>query len=114
MATLQHRTTTRRRHWPRGTRETQLVLDALAPTFGLSFSYETHLIGGCAIDATGQPLPDETLAACRSADAILLGAVGGPKWSDPNEGYVLKEACWLCARRSDSMQTSDPSSFSLN
>jgi 3-isopropylmalate dehydrogenase len=44
------------------------------------FSYATHLIGGAAIDATGDPLPDATLKACQGADAVLLGAVGGPKW----------------------------------
>ena len=63
--------------------ETRLVLEELAPAFGLEFRFETHLMGGCAIDETGQPLPPETLAACRKADAVLLGAVGGPKWSDP-------------------------------
>jgi len=68
---------------PEVVHEARLVLDTIAPAFGLGFSYESHLIGGCAIDATGQPLPDETLAACRTANAILLGAVGGPKWSDP-------------------------------
>jgi len=47
------------------------------------FEFETHLIGGAAIDEGGAPLPEETLAACRAADAILLGAVGGPKWDDP-------------------------------
>ncbi len=56
------------------------VLDAVG-----AFEYESHLIGGAAIDAHGTPLPDETLAACRGADAVLLGAVGGPKWdtTDP-------------------------------
>ena len=68
---------------PEVVHETRPVLDALAPAFGFDFSYESHLIGGGAIDATGQPLPDETLSACRTASAILLGAVGGPKWSDP-------------------------------
>jgi 3-isopropylmalate dehydrogenase len=49
------------------------------------FTLEEHAVGGAAIDAHGAPLPDETLAACRSADAILLGAVGGPRWdsTDP-------------------------------
>ena len=69
---------------PEVVRETRLVLEELAPAFGLAFQFETHLMGGCAIDATGQPLPAETLVACRNANAILLGAVGGPKWSDPN------------------------------
>ncbi|VXB38598.1 3-isopropylmalate dehydrogenase [Luteimonas sp. 9C] len=60
------------------------VLQAIAQRFGHRFSLHEHLIGGAAIDATGKPLPDETLAAARNADAVLLGAVGGPKWSDPN------------------------------
>lgn len=59
------------------------VLRAVANRWGHSFTFEEALMGGCAIDATGNPLPDETLAACESADAVLLGAVGGPKWSDP-------------------------------
>jgi 3-isopropylmalate dehydrogenase len=58
------------------------VLDALG-----EFEYEEHLIGGASIDAYGTALTDEVLAACREADAVLLGAVGGPKWdtTDPNE-----------------------------
>jgi len=83
---------------PEVTRETQLVLDVLAPAFGFSFSYETQMIGGCAIDATGQPLPGETLIACEAADAILLGAVGGPKWSDPN-AKVRPEGGLLALRK---------------
>ena len=59
------------------------VLKAVADLFSHTFTYDQRLMGGCAIDATGNPLPDDTLAACRAADAILLGAVGGPKWSDP-------------------------------
>jgi 3-isopropylmalate dehydrogenase len=47
----------------------------------LTFTY--GLIGGCAIDETGQPLPEETAALCQQADAVLLGAVGGPQWDDP-------------------------------
>ena len=56
------------------------VLKECAAEFGHQFSFAEFLFGGCAIDATGEPLPSETLAACRSADAILLGAIGGPKW----------------------------------
>ncbi len=59
------------------------VLQAIANRFGHQFTFHEALIGGCAIDATGNPLPTETVAACRAADAILLGAVGGPKWDDP-------------------------------
>ena len=52
-----------------------------------SFQYEEHLLGGAAIDAHGTALPDETLAACKSADSVLIGAVGGPKWdtTDPDK-----------------------------
>ena len=59
------------------------VLEAVAAQFGHTFEFTEALIGGIAIDETGNPLPDETLAACRASDAVLLGAVGGPKWSDP-------------------------------
>jgi 3-isopropylmalate dehydrogenase len=59
------------------------VLEAVAHRTGDAFTFEEALIGGAAIDATGNPLPDDTLAACECADAVLLGAVGGPKWSDP-------------------------------
>jgi len=58
------------------------VLTAAGQKFGHNFDCEKHLAGGCAVDATGRPLPAETLAACKSADAVLLGAVGGPKWDD--------------------------------
>jgi 3-isopropylmalate dehydrogenase len=60
------------------------VLDAVAAHFDHHFHFEEQLIGGCAIDATGEPLPAASLEACKAADAVLLGAVGGPKWSDPN------------------------------
>ncbi|AFY74592.1 3-isopropylmalate dehydrogenase [Synechococcus sp. PCC 7502] len=56
------------------------VLEAIAPKFDLSFSFEAALVGGSAIDTTGHPLPAETLAACRASDAVLLAAVGGEKW----------------------------------
>ena len=59
------------------------VLRAMADRYSHRFTFEEALIGGCAIEATGAPLPRETLKACRQADAVLLGAVGGPRWSDP-------------------------------
>ncbi len=59
------------------------VLSVVADIFGHTFAFEEHLIGGRAIDKTGSPLPPATLQACQTADAVLLGAVGGPKWSDP-------------------------------
>lgn len=56
------------------------VLDQVAKKFSLSFSYTEALIGGAAYDAVGTPFPAETLAAAKASDAIILGAVGGPKW----------------------------------
>ena len=63
------------------------VLDAVARKFSLGFSFTERLVGGAAIDAHGNALPEETLEACRSADAILFGSVGGPKWESlpPNQ-----------------------------
>lgn len=59
------------------------VLTEIARIAGHVFHFEEHLIGGCAIEGYGTPLTDETLMACISADAVLLGAVGGPQWDDP-------------------------------
>ena len=56
------------------------VLDALSARFGFAMDIERALIGGCAIDAHGDALPESTLGLAEAADAILLGAVGGPKW----------------------------------
>ncbi len=69
---------------PEVTAEAVRVLEAVAQRFGHEFIFEAHLIGGIAIDETGSALPAQTVSACGSADAVLLGAVGGPKWSDPN------------------------------
>jgi 3-isopropylmalate dehydrogenase len=69
---------------PEVVNEAVRVLDAIATKYGHSFHYKEHLMGGCSIDAYGTSLTDETLADCKSADAVLLGAVGGPKWDDPN------------------------------
>jgi len=66
------------------TAEAVRALERLAQRFGHAFQFEPAPIGGAAIDATGEALPDSTLALCRRADAVLLGAVGGPKWSDPD------------------------------
>ena len=63
--------------------EARKVLDVVANRFGHTLYYNTQLIGGIAIDETGDPLPEETLGACLQSDAVLLGAVGGPKWDDP-------------------------------
>jgi 3-isopropylmalate dehydrogenase len=66
------------------TAEAVRALETVAMRFGHRFAFESGLLGGAAIDATGEPLPPPTLALALRADAILLGAVGGPKWSDPN------------------------------
>ncbi|MBE7471481.1 MAG: 3-isopropylmalate dehydrogenase [Anaerolineae bacterium] len=68
---------------PEVVREGVKVLKAVGAKFGHTFEFNEALAGGIAIDQTGSPLPDESLAACQRADAVLLGAVGGPKWSDP-------------------------------
>ena len=60
------------------------VLDAVATRYNHTFQYKECLIGGSSIDTYGTSLTDETLADCQSADAVLFGAVGGPKWDDPN------------------------------
>lgn len=60
------------------------VLKAVGKKFNHDFDVKDYLIGGCAIDAAGQPLPKETVDACKAADAVFLGAIGGPKWDDPN------------------------------
>jgi 3-isopropylmalate dehydrogenase len=66
------------------TQEAVRTLAAVAGKFGHTFKFESALLGGIAIDTTGEPLPPATLTLCQRADAVLLGAVGGPKWSDPS------------------------------
>jgi 3-isopropylmalate dehydrogenase len=61
-----------------------VVLDTIASRKGHRIEYSQHLIGGCSIDTSGTALSEETLKACQGSDAVLLGAVGGPKWDDPN------------------------------
>ncbi len=60
------------------------VLEQIARRFGHRFDISEHLIGGAAIDGINDPLPPDTIAACLESDAVMLGAVGGPAWSDPN------------------------------
>jgi 3-isopropylmalate dehydrogenase len=68
---------------PEVTAEAVRVLEAVAQKFGHEFEFTQALIGGAAIDASGSALPPRTIDAARSSAAVLLGAVGGPKWSDP-------------------------------
>ncbi|MHC1717596.1 MAG: 3-isopropylmalate dehydrogenase [Acidaminococcaceae bacterium] len=58
------------------------VLDAAAKKYDIELEYDRQLIGGAAIDATGNPLPEATVKSAKAADAVLLGAVGGPKWDN--------------------------------
>ena len=69
---------------PEVTAEAVKVLRAAGDRFGRQFTLQEHLAGGASIDAQGVPVSDKTMAACAQADAVLLGAVGGPKWDDPN------------------------------
>ncbi len=62
--------------------QAQKVLDKAGEKFGFAVKYQEALLGGCAIDATGVPLPQETVDICKNADATLLGAVGGPQWDN--------------------------------
>ena len=74
------------------------VLQAVAEGAGHDFTFQNHLIGGAAIDAHGTALGDEALDACRKADGIILGAVGGPKWDDP-EAAIRPEQGLLTLRQ---------------
>lgn len=74
------------------------VLKSVERMFGYSFTFQYGLIGGAALDETGQPLPEETLNMSQKADAVLLGAVGGPKWDD-NPGDLRPEKALLGIRK---------------
>ncbi|MCH5348726.1 MAG: 3-isopropylmalate dehydrogenase [Oscillospiraceae bacterium] len=73
------------------------VLDKVGAKFGHTFKYTDVLMGGCAIDATGVPLPQETIDICLKSDSVLLGAVGGQKW-DTLPGNLRPEAGLLGIR----------------
>ncbi|MBQ8716583.1 MAG: 3-isopropylmalate dehydrogenase, partial [Clostridia bacterium] len=73
------------------------VLEAVAAKYGHKFEFTPYLIGGCAIDATGAPLPEETVKGCLACDSVLLGAVGGPKW-DTLPGHLRPEKALLGIR----------------
>jgi len=65
---------------PEVVNQTMMVLNAVGKKLDFQFEYREELMGGCAIDFCGEPLPEATLKACKASDAVLLGAVGGPKW----------------------------------
>jgi 3-isopropylmalate dehydrogenase len=80
------------------TAEAEKVLRAIGKRFGHDFRMDHGLVGGAAIDATGAPLPDETLVLCRASSAVLFGAVGDPKYDDP-QAQVRPEQALLGLRR---------------
>jgi 3-isopropylmalate dehydrogenase len=87
---------------PEVTNAARLVLAAVDDLFGWDIRFTTKAIGGAAIDAVGDPLPADTLFACKTADAVFLGAVGGPKWDGgerrPEEGLLgLRQGLGLYA-----------------
>jgi len=77
--------------------EAVYVLKTVSKKFGISFEFEETLVGGCSYDAYGKPLTDAALALAKDADAVLLGAVGGPKW-EPLDFSVRPERALLALR----------------
>ncbi|CAA6810188.1 MAG: 3-isopropylmalate dehydrogenase (EC [uncultured Campylobacterales bacterium] len=73
------------------------VLNKISSKFNINFDFKEYLMGGCAIDATGNPLPDETLKGTKNSDAVLFGAIGGPKW-DNVERHLRPESGLLKLR----------------
>ena len=80
------------------------VLEKIGEKFGHKFNFTPYLIGGCAIDATGEPLPKETVEGCLSSDSVILGAVGGPKW-DTLPGNMRPEKALLGIRAAMELYT---------
>lgn len=80
------------------------VLEKIAAKFGHEFNFTPYLIGGCAIDETGMPLPQETVEGCLASDSVLLGAVGGPKW-DNLAGDIRPERALLGIRSAMGLYT---------
>ena len=79
--------------------ETVKVIDRVGERFGHTFEYVDVLLGGCATDAVGKSYPDGTAELCRSCDAVLLGAVGGPKWGSDKPAEQRPETALLAIRR---------------
>ncbi|MBQ8972313.1 MAG: 3-isopropylmalate dehydrogenase [Clostridia bacterium] len=80
------------------------VLETIGARYGHSFKFKEWLAGGCAIDATGTPLPEETVEGCLTSDSVLLGAVGGPKW-DGLPGNLRPEKALLGLRSAMGLYT---------
>ena len=79
--------------------ETVKVIDKVGEKFGHTFEYVDVLMGGCATDAVGRSYPDGTAGLCRSCDAVLLGAVGGPKWGSDKPAEQRPETALLAIRK---------------
>src|SRR5690242_15202589 len=77
------------------------ALQAVALRFHIELTFQEALIGGAAYDATGHPLPPETLALCRESEAVLLGAVGGPKWDNVQPATLRPEVGALLPLRKE-------------
>jgi 3-isopropylmalate dehydrogenase len=84
---------------PEVTQQAVNVLNAVAQKFGHQFSYHYCLMGACAIDQTGNPLPDETIATCLDSDAVLFGAIGHPKYDNDPTAKVRPEQGLLKLRK---------------
>ena len=91
---------------PEVTAEAIKILKLIEKYTDLSIDFQHKLMGGCAIDATGDSLPDDSLACAKAADAVLLGAVGGPKWGTgkirPEQGLLLALLDVYCRVAEDS------------
>ncbi len=75
------------------------VMDAVAKKFNHSFDYQNALVGAAAIDATGNPFPDDSLRACMNANAVLFGAIGDPKYDNDPKAKVRPEQGLLTMRK---------------
>src|SRR5438309_11642775 len=87
---------------PEVTAQAVKALKAIEQVIGPAFRLQNGMIGGCAVEATTVPLPAETIAVCNNAEAILLGAVGGPQWDSkrpevrPEQGLWNLRREWVC------------------
>ena len=84
---------------PEVTQQSIKVLDKIAKYYNHTFTYENAMMGACAIDATGNPLPDETIKICKESDAILFGAIGDPKYDNDPSAKVRPEQGLLKLRK---------------
>ena len=80
------------------------ILEKIGEKYGHTFAFTPYLIGGAAIDATGEPLPEDTVKGCLASDSVLLGAVGGPKW-DSLPGHLRPEKALLGIRAAMGLYT---------